>query len=249
MNNLLWRVVKVTAAAGAVSGVGALFLALYGEVSRRTYSTILGFSSGVMIGVSTLVLLPEGLAVGTFPMVIGGLLLGGLFVTFLEVVIPHMEPHFGAQDYSPGLGDAFLLAVAVAIHNIPEGLAMGLGFVAGEQMGPRLAVAIAFQNIPEGLAISLPLRRNGVNKWYAVIFATLSGMSEVIGAAVAVICAGWARFVLPLGLAFAAGALLFVTADQLIPESHKHGESMIPSWGVTLGFVLVILIDWVGEGL
>jgi len=134
----------------------------------------------------------------------------------------------------------------VAIHNIPEGLAMGLGFVAGEGIGPLLVVAVACQNIPEGLAISLPLRRNGVDRWKSVAFATISGMSEMIGAAVAVIASKWATSILPVGLSFAAGALVYVTADQLIPESHHRGVGIIPSWGVVLGFALVMMISQLG---
>ncbi len=122
---------------------------------------------------------------------------------------------------------------------------MGLGYVAGVQTtGPQLALAMACQNIPEGLAISLPLRRSGVNRWVTVIFATLAGISGVLGAWVAVIGAKNLRSLLPLGLSFAAGALIYVTADQLIPEAHEPGGSTLPSWGVTMGFILVLLVGW-----
>ncbi len=246
MSTLLLRVLKFTAAAGAMSGVGALFLSLYGEVSRRIYCSILGFSAGVMMGVSTVILLPHALQIGSLPVVLVGMVAGGLFATLLEVGIPHMEPHFGADEFSPGLGDAVALALAVAIHNIPEGLAMGLGFAAGNGLGPLLVVAVGCQNIPEGLAISLPLRRNGVDRWKSVAFATLSGMSEMIGAALAVAASRWAESILPVGLAFAAGALIYVTAEQLIPESHHREMGIVPSWGLVLGFAMVMVISEMG---
>ena len=243
MNDVLVRAIIATAAAGSVSGFGALALALWGDVSPSTYSTILGFSAGVMLALSSLVLLPHAVSIGSMGSVIAGLFLGALFVMGMEYLLPHLEPHFGGQDFSPGLEDAVLLTVAVAIHNIPEGLAMGLGYAAGEEtMGPQLAIAVAFQNIPEGLAISLPLRRNGVSRWLTVVFATLSGMSEVLGAIAGVLGAGLLGGVLAPGLAFAAGALIYVTVDQLIPEAHD--SSGFPSWGVTSGFALVLLIGW-----
>lgn len=243
VNQVLFRAVIATAAAGSASGFGALALALWGDISRSTYSTILGFSAGVMLALSSLVLLPHAAATGSVPSVLAGLVLGGMFVMGMEYLLPHIEPHFGGRDFSPGLEDAVLLTVAVAIHNIPEGLAMGLGYVVGkETMGPQLALAVAIQNIPEGLAISLPLRRNGVNRWLTVAFATLSGMSEVVGAVLGVLGAAWLSGLLPLGLSFAAGALIYVTADQLIPEAHD--STALPSWGVTAGFALVLLIGW-----
>jgi zinc transporter, ZIP family len=166
----------------------------------------------------------------------------------MERLLPHLEPHFGAEEFSPGLEDAVLLTVAVAIHNIPEGLAMGLGYAAGgETMGPQLAIAVAFQNIPEGLAISLPLRRNGVNRWLTVAFATFSGMSEVVGAIAGVLGGSHLSALLPLGLAFAAGALIYVTADQLIPEAHD--STALPSWGVISGFALVLLVGWYAQAV
>lgn len=243
--SVLTRAVAATAAAGAVSGVGALVLALVGEISSRTYSTILGFSAGVMLGISSLVLLPQSVTEGGVFVAVMGLLLGGAFVTFLEYILPHLHPHFGSDTFAPGMEHALLLAVAIAIHNVPEGLAMGLGYVAGvHTTGPQLALAMACQNIPEGLAISLPLRRSGVNRWITVIFATLAGISGVLGAWIAVIGAKTVRSLLPLGLSFAAGALIYVTADQLIPEAHEPGGSTLPSWGVTMGFILVLLVGW-----
>ena len=213
MNDVLVRAIIATAAAGSVSGLGALVLALWGDVSPSTYSTILGFSAGVMLALSSLVLLPHAVSIGSIGSVIAGLFLGALFVMGMEYLLPHLEPHFGGQDFSPGLEDAVLLTMAVAIHNIPE-----------------------------GLAISLPLRRNGVNRWLTVAFATLSGMSEVLGAIAGVLGTGLLGGILSPGLGFAAGALIYVTADQLIPEAHH--SSGFPSWGVTSGFALVLLIGW-----
>ncbi len=246
MLDLLIRAVLATAAAGAVSGLGAVPLLFVSDVPPRTYSGLLGFSGGVMLGMATLVLLPRSIADGSPPAVLGGLAAGATFVMLMELALPHLEPHFGAQTYDPGLRDALLLVAAIAIHNIPEGLAMGLGYATGQEgVGPKLVAAVAFQNIPEGLAVALPLRRNGVSPVAAVVFAAVSGLTEVIGAVVGVVCARFIEALLPFGLALAAGALIYVMADQLIPEAHDTDRGMLPAWGATAGIALVLALGWI----
>ncbi len=246
MTDVLIRAVVATAAAGIVSGLGALPLLFIPDVPARIYSTLLGFSGGVMLGMATLVLLPRAADEGSAAAVLSGVVAGAVFVLLMEWALPHLEPHFGAHSFDPGLRDALLLAVAIAIHNVPEGLAMGLGYATGEEgVGPKLVVAVAFQNIPEGLAVALPLRRNGVRPIGAVAFAALSGLTEVIGATVGVVCAGLIDALLPFGLAFAAGALIYVMADQLIPEAHDTARGSLPAWGTTTGILLVLALGWI----
>ena len=173
-----------------------------------------------------------------------GLIIGALFLAVVDRVIPHT--HFVSGDEGPpsSLRRVWLLIIAITLHNFPEGLAVGVGFGSGDLAAATvLAIAIGLQNMPEGLAVALPLIREGYSRRRALAYATLSGMAEPIAGIIGVTTVQVARPLLPFGLAFAAGAMLFVVSDEIIPETHRRGHQDVATWGVVLGFALMMFLD------
>lgn len=243
-----------------VTALGASLIFFGKDISQKVLDGLLGVASGVMIAASFWSLLEpaielsHGLAVPIwFPAVLG-FLLGGAFLLLVDKLLPHL--HLGMEmDQAEGVKSAWqrsvLLITAITLHNIPEGLAVGVAFGAaaagvegaGIASAIALALGIGIQNFPEGLAVSAPLRREGWSRGKAFFYGQFSGMVEpmagVLGAALTVLM----RPILPYALAFAAGAMIYVVAEELIPESKREGHSDIPTIGVMLGFAIMMLLD------
>lgn len=238
------------------TGAAAVFLSR--EVNRKLLDTLLGFAAGVMIAASYWSLLApaiemaaEGPLPAWLPVVIG-FLAGGAFLRLVDWVLPHL--HMG-EAVPEGLKSSWqrttLLVLAITLHNFPEGLAVGVAFgalaaglpAASLSGAVALALGIGIQNLPEGLAVSMPLHREGISRCKSFFYGQLSGMVEpiagVLGAAVVVL----ARPILPYALAFAAGAMIFVVAEDLIPEAQRGGHIHQATWGVMLGFAVMMVLD------
>jgi len=243
-----------------VTALGAAGVFLTKEVSRKLLDGMLGFASGVMIAASYWSLLApaiemsENLSVPIwFPAAVG-FLVGGGFLFGVDKLLPHL--HMG-QDISKAEGlksswqRSVLLITAITMHNIPEGLAVGVAFGAAaagvEGAGIASAVAltlgIGIQNFPEGLAVSAPLRREGWKVGKAFMYGQFSGMVEPIAGLIGAAATLLMRPLLPYALAFAAGAMIYVVAEELIPESKREGHSDIPTIGVMLGFAVMMFLD------
>ncbi len=150
----------------------------------------------------------------------------------------------GHEGPSSKMKRIWLFIIAITIHNFPEGLAVGVGFGSGDVgAGTSLAIGIGLQNMPEGLAVALPLLGLGYNKWKAVGIATATGLVEPIGGLLGVGMVTAFQPILPLGLAFAAGAMLFVISDEIIPETHSKGKSRTATFGVMIGFIIMMAMD------
>lgn len=229
--------------AGLATGLGGVFVVLLPRLSRRVYDVLLGFSGGVMLSAAALTLLWPALQRGGIPGVALGLFGGGLLVLVLDRAVPHLEPHFAPRLNGPNAHVTILLVAAITLHNIPEGLAVGVSYVPGTgNFGLIVALAIALQNIPEGLAVAAPLRAQGASRPMVVAWATLSGLAEPVMAAVGFHFVNSVQGLIPFGLALAAGAMVFVVSDQLIPESHRQPEDKAPSLALLGGFLLVALL-------
>jgi ZIP family zinc transporter len=229
--------------AGLATGLGGLLVVALPRLSRRVYDSLLGFSAGVMLAAAALTLLWPALERGGIFGVSAGLFSGGLVVLGLERSIPHLEPHFAPRLNGVGARLGVLLAAAVTLHNLPEGLAVGVAFAPGTgHFGLIVALAIALQNIPEGLAVATPLRAHGASRLQAVGWATASGLTEPLAAAAGFHFVSSVSLLVPFGLAFAAGAMVFVVSDQLIPESHRQPNDKAPSLALLAGFLLVALL-------
>jgi ZIP family zinc transporter len=222
-------------------------------------TAFLGFAAGIMVAASVFGLLvpaieqaeANGLA-GWIPAA-GGFVLGVLFLLGLDKVIPHFHPGANMQEGpSSSLKRTTLLVSAVTIHNIPEGMAVGLSFALAAQdagnasaysSAVALALGIGIQNFPEGAAISLPLRREGVKTGKAFLFGCLSGLTEPVFGLLMVLVAGAAVPIMPWLLAFSAGAMLYVVVEELIPEAHLGEHSHVGTLSVMFGFVLMMVLD------
>jgi len=249
--NVILMGVLATIGTGLATGVGALPALLTRNVSPRLLDAMLGFAAGVMLAASSFSLVLPALEMAahlwgrwSIALVAGGLLLGAVFLALLDRLTPHLHFISGPEGPSSSLRRIWLLILAIALHNFPEGLAVGVGFGSGNlREAVVLAVAIGLQNMPEGLAVALPLIREGYSRGRALWYATLSGLVEPIAGAVGVVAVQLARPLLPMALAFAAGAMLFVVSDEIIPETHRKGFEREGTFGVIGGFAVMMLLD------
>jgi zinc transporter, ZIP family len=230
--------------AGLATGVGGAIIAFLPRFSRKVYDTLLGFSAGVMLAAGFTLLWPAMQRNGVWSVSLG-LITGAMMVYFLEKVVPHLEPHFAPELCGRDKQLGMLLAAALTLHHLPEGLAIGVAFAGstpGQHLGYIVVLAIALQNIPEGLAVAMPLRACGLGRVRAILWASLSGLTEPVAAALGYWFVGKIGAMVPFGLAMAAGAMIFVASDQLIPESRTEPESKSPSLGLISGFVLLAVL-------
>jgi ZIP family zinc transporter len=235
--------------AGVATGVGAIPIFLKRDFSRRTLDIMLGFAAGVMLAASSFSLLVPALDSLTdwtdvLTVVALGFGLGGLFVHLADKYVPHAHFEKGCEGPSSTMSRVWLLILAITIHNFPEGLAVGVSFgVADPLTGISVAVAIGLQNMPEGLAVAAPLVREGYPRGKAALLALATGLVEPIGGILGVSIVSVAAFLLPYGLAFAAGAMIFVVGDEMIPESHSIENARVATWGIMSGFIIMMALD------
>lgn len=247
-----FEVVGVAALAGCATGIGALPIFFTDRVSHRVYDGAVGLAAGIMVGAAVFALILPGLELGTLWEVAAGTLLGGLFLLGANAVIPHLHLRFaGKRREGLPLGDdddfrrALLIGAAITIHNIPEGLAIGIAFASGEEaLALALALAIAIQNIPDGFAFAVPAATAGVSKWKTTLYTTLSGgvpepVAAALGFALVIVITG----LFPAAAGFAAGAMIAVVFREMIPASHGHGYADLATLTFIVGFVIMMIID------
>ena len=237
--------------AGLATGVGALPALFFRTVSDKFLYTMLGGAAGVMLAATSFSLIVPGIEAGDqlWPgygvyVVVIGMLIGALFLDRIDHWLPHDHVIAGHEGPASKMRKIWLFILAVTIHNFPEGLAVGVGFGSGDvAAGTSLAIGIGLQNMPEGLAVALPLIGMGRSRWNAIGVAFLTGLVEPVGGLLGVGAISLFHPVLPFGLAFAAGAMLFVISDEIIPETHSKGKSRIATFGVLIGFVVMMSLD------
>ena len=242
---------------GTMLGSAFVFF-MRGEMSVRLQKTLLGFASGVMVAASVWSLLIPAMEMeavqGTWSVLPAalGFLLGMGFLLLIDELTPHL--HIGAdkpEGVRSRLSRTAMLALAVTIHNLPEGMAVGVVF-AGAGSGTSnitlasaiaVSLGIAIQNVPEGAIISMPMRTEGNSKWKSFVIGALSGAVEPVGALAVMLLASLLMPVLPYMLAFAAGAMFYVVVEELIPESSRGQHSNLSTIGFAVGFVLMMVLD------
>lgn len=248
--DLSWGEIAGCVLPGLATGLGGLgLLMIRGKPSVRTLDVLTGVTAGIMLAASIFSLLVPALDRGSLGGVVTGFLLGVAFLAVLDATVPHIharfaEPGHEADPRTPARMRAVLLLSALTIHNIPEGMAVGVAFAAGgAELGITTAIAIGVQNIPEGFAAAAPLVEAGSTKRRAVGFAFATGAVEPPAALAAALAAAIAGALLVGGLAFAAGAMIYVVVDELIPEAHGHGNERWATLGLIAGFVLMLTLD------
>ncbi len=243
-----------------VTALGAATVFIFKTINKKVLNGMLGFAAGVMIAASFWSLLAPAIAmaeeagmVAWVPAVVG-FLAGGLFLWLVDIIMPHL--HIGPQEEPEGVKTGWkrsvLLVLAITLHNIPEGLAVGVAFGAVASNFPMasltgaiaLALGIGLQNFPEGAAVSVPLRREGLSRLKSFVYGQASGIVEPIAGVLGALAVVVMKPLLPYALSFAAGAMIYVVVEELIPEAQqeKH-HSNVGTIGAMLGFAIMMLLD------
>ncbi len=237
--------------AGLATGLGALPALFFKDISKNLFNSMLGAAAGVMLAATAFSLLVPGMAYGNqiWPgqgiyIVSLGMLIGAVFLHYADRQLPHVHLDSIADTDLASLNKVWLFIIAITIHNFPEGMSVGVSFGSGEMKnGVVLAIAIALQNIPEGLAVALPLVGLGYNKWRAVGIATATGLVEPVGGLLGITMVTVFQPILPLAMGFAAGAMLFVISEEIIPETHANGRSRYATFALMIGFIIMMVLD------
>lgn len=242
---------------GTTLGSGMVFL-MKNKINIKIEKLLLGFASGVMIAASVWSLLIPSIDMAKTQNVIDwipatiGFLLGIVFLLILDSIIPHLHLHTDKPEgLKAKIEKTTMMVLAVTLHNIPEGMAVGVVFAGaiahntGITMAGAIALAIgiAIQNFPEGAIISMPLKSEGMSKLKAFMYGTLSGLVEPIGALLTIALTNLVVPILPYFLSFAAGAMIYVVVEELIPEAQNGEHSNISTIGVAIGFIIMMILD------
>lgn len=259
MSALLWAACG-TGFTFLMTTLGAAIVFLFkGKMNDIVQKVFLGFAAGVMIAASVWSLLIPAIeqteasgGIGWIPAA-GGFILGGVFLYLLDIFLPHLHESSNEKEgISSSAKRSTLLISAVTLHNIPEGMAVGLSFALAAQTGGSgaaygaafaLALGIGIQNFPEGAAIALPLRQEGMSRWKAFLWGSMSGIVEPIFGILTVLVAKNIEPIMPWLLSFAAGAMIYVVAEELIPEANFGKHSNSGTIGVMAGFAIMMILD------
>ncbi len=243
-----------------MTALGAGMVFFFKEINRKTLDGMLGFAAGVMIAASfwsllapAITMIEESGGITWIPPLIG-FLSGGIFLWSIDKLLPHLHQGFSineAEGVKTSWQRSVLLVLAITIHNIPEGLAVGVAFGAVASGIPSasiggaiaLAIGIGIQNFPEGAAVSIPLRREKLSRFKSFWYGQLSGVVEPMAGVLGALAVIYMRPLLPYALSFAAGAMIYVVAEELIPESQAEKHSDIATIGVMVGFAVMMTLD------
>jgi ZIP family zinc transporter len=252
--NIVYLGFAASLIAGCATGLGALPVLFTRNISQRAQDVMMGFGAGVMLAATSFSLIVPGVEAafedtGSKPVaaliVTAGMLLGGLFLWLSDRYSPHEHFIKGPEGSDPKkIKRVWLFIIAITLHNFPEGLAVGVGFGGGDVAGGlALAIGIGLQNIPEGLVVALALLVERYSLGKALLIPLLTGLVEPVGGLIGAGVVTISKPLLPWGLAFAAGAMLFVISDEIIPESHRKGFEKEATFGVMIGFVVMMFLD------
>ena len=239
------QTVIATAGTWLVTAAGAAMVLFFRAAPRKVLDTALGVAAGVMVAASCWSLLIPALERGGLLPAVVGLALGAAFLYALDQLLPHLHVLGGEPEgISTRWRGAVLLVLAITLHNIPEGLAVGVAYGA-DRVGPAtaLAIGIAVQNFPEGLAVALPLRAHGMGRLKALWYGQLSAVVEPVAGLAGVLLVSTAQPLLPYALAFAAGAMLYVVVEEMIPEAARGGNIDRATLGFVGGFIVMMSLD------
>jgi ZIP family zinc transporter len=232
--------------AGLATGIGGIIVALLGKISDRFISASMGFASGVMLLVSFLNLFVEALDLTSYLDVSLAFAVGSIFMIITDTFLPHLE--LGRKEdgviKAKLLNSGVLILIGITLHNIPEGVIVSAGYSHLPQLGILIATAVFFHNMPEGIATAVPLLSAGRSKVEVVLATIVSGLAEPLGALLgATILTGASNQMIGLSLAFAAGVMTYITADELIPIAYEHGHKHAMSIGILLGIIFMMILN------
>ncbi len=237
---------------GGATVIGAVIGFIFKGFSHKFSDIVLSFAAGVMLSAAVIgLILPSIEYGGKFALLItvAGIFVGAVSLTFIDKLVPHLHKLMGTDDQEEhrktSLNRVMLFVTAIAIHNLPEGIAAGVGFGSGDTTRALIiAGGIALQNIPEGMVIIGPMLSAGVKPGKTFVCALLTGVVEVIGTLIGYFAVSIASVILPFALAFAGGTMLYVISDEMIPETHSHGAERGATFALLVGFCLMLVTDF-----
>ncbi|OPL08551.1 MAG: zinc/iron permease [delta proteobacterium ML8_F1] len=241
--------------AGGSTVIGAIIIMFFGVPGEKTMATLLGFAGGVMIALSVFELMPEALHLGSVTATVMGFLLGSGMMFALDSIMPHAHMSINESVFVENVKEmpkahpdilrtGYLIFFGIGLHNVPEGLAIGAGLEASPELGLYIALAIGMHNIPEGLAVAGPLRAGGLSMLRVIVFTLSAGLMTVLGTAIGLVVFNISPDFVGGSLAFAAGAMIYIVNDELIPQAnglHDHLANIGLISGLLLGFVMLNL--------
>ncbi len=235
---------------GGATVFGALIGFIFKNISHKFSDIVLSFAAGVMLSAAVLGLVIPSIEYGGkygILITIAGIFTGAVVLNLIDRLVPHLHKLAGKEPeahMASRRNKVFLFVTAIAIHNLPEGIAAGIGFGAGNTADAlMIAGAIALQNIPEGMVIIGPMLASGVSPKKTFLLAALTGFVEVVGTFIGYFAVSVATAILPFGLAFAGGTMLYVISDEMIPETHAHGSERGATYALLVGFCLMLAVD------
>ncbi len=235
---------------GGATVIGAVIGFLFRKISHRFSDIVLSFAAGIMLAAAVLgLIVPSVEYAGKFGILttVVGIFVGAICLTLIDKLVPHLHKLVGNDieaHNNADLSKVLLFVTAIAIHNLPEGIAAGVGFGSGE-IGQALLIAggIALQNIPEGMVIIAPMLAAGVKPGKTFICAALTGVVEIVGTLIGYFAVSISVAILPFALAFAGGTMLYVISDEMIPETHAHGSERGATYALLVGFCVMLISD------
>ena len=235
---------------GGATVIGAIIGFIFKKISHRFSDIVLAFAAGVMLAAAVLgLVIPSIEYGGKYGIIITvvGIFVGALCLNLVDKLVPHLHKLAGVdseEHNNANLSKVLLFVMAIAIHNLPEGIAAGVGFGSGDTTQALLiAGGIALQNIPEGMVIISPMLASGVSAKKTFVIAMFTGIVEVVGTLIGYFAVNIASVILPFALAFAGGTMLYVISDEMIPETHAHGSERGATYSLLIGFCLMLAMD------
>ena len=235
---------------GGATIIGALIGFLFKKASHRFSDIVLSFAAGVMLAAAVLGLVLPSLEYGgkfSLLITVTGIFAGAFCLNLVDKLVPHLHKIIGndiEEHNNANLSKVLLFVTAIAIHNLPEGIAAGVGFGSGDtSQALMIAGGIALQNIPEGMVIIGPMLASGVKPTKTFFLAMITGLVEVLGTIIGYFAVSVATAILPFALAFAGGTLLYVISDEMIPETHAHGSERGATYALLVGFCVMLVCD------
>lgn len=235
---------------GGATVLGSVLGFLFKKISHKFSDIVLSFAAGIMLAAAVIGLIIPSLEYGGeygIFITVAGVFLGAVCLNLIDKLVPHLHKLVGADienHHNANLSKVLLFVLAIAIHNLPEGIAAGVGFGSGDTGGALIiAGGIALQNIPEGMVIIAPMLAAGVSPRRTFVCAMITGLVEVIGTFIGYFAVNIATVVLPFALAFAGGTMLYVISDEMIPETHAHGSQRGATYSLLVGFCVMLIMD------
>ena len=235
---------------GGATVIGAAIGFMFKNLSHKFSDLVLSFAAGVMLAAAVIGLILPSLEYGGkwgLLITVLGIMVGAVCLNFVDKLVPHLHKMMGPdieEHNNANLSKVLLFVMAIAIHNLPEGIAAGVGFGSGNTAQALIiAGGIALQNVPEGMVIIAPMLAAGISKKKTFIAASITGVVEVVGTLIGYFAVSLATAVLPFALAFAGGTMLYVISDEMIPETHAHGEERGATYALLIGFCFMLAMD------